>query len=228
MRKPIAFVLGRACAQVEGFNVQAATRIGANDRDGLERMCRYLARPPIANERLARLEDGRLELTLKRPWRDGTTALRFTPHELIERLVSQVPRPRRHLTRYHGVLAPASGVRAQIVPAQEETTTLAPDLPPPPGCEPLRTGGRHTWAALLWRVLGIDALACGRCAGRMKVVAAVFAPVEIRRVLSHLGLRCDTPDFHPARPPPQLDLNFLGTGLPAFDADTPAPNDFSA
>ncbi len=98
-----AFVLGRACAQVEGYNLQAATRIAANDRDGLQRMCRYLARPPIAKERLARLEDGRIELTLKKPWRDGTTALRFTPHEIMERLVAQVPRPRRHLTRYHGL-----------------------------------------------------------------------------------------------------------------------------
>ena len=39
---------------------------------------------------------GRLQLRLKRPWRDGTTALVFTPHELIERLVAQVPRPRAH------------------------------------------------------------------------------------------------------------------------------------
>jgi hypothetical protein len=70
-----AFVMGRLCAQVEGYNLQAATRIAANDRDGLERMGRYLARPPIATDRLSQLEDGRLELRLKRPWRDGTTAL---------------------------------------------------------------------------------------------------------------------------------------------------------
>jgi hypothetical protein len=44
-----AFVFGRGCAQVEGFNLQAATRIAANDRAALERMCRYLARPPITN-----------------------------------------------------------------------------------------------------------------------------------------------------------------------------------
>jgi len=33
-----AFVMGRLCAQVEGYNLQAATRVGANDRQGLERM----------------------------------------------------------------------------------------------------------------------------------------------------------------------------------------------
>jgi hypothetical protein len=98
-----AFVTGRLCADVAGFNLQAATRIAANYRAGLERMARYLARPPIATDRLSRLDDGRLELQLKRPWRDGTTAFVLTPHELIERLVALVPRPRAHLTRYFGV-----------------------------------------------------------------------------------------------------------------------------
>src|SRR5450432_879210 len=65
-----AFVMGRLCAEVEGFNLQAATRISASDREGLERMARYLARGPIATDRLARLNDGRLELRLKRPWRE--------------------------------------------------------------------------------------------------------------------------------------------------------------
>jgi len=98
-----AFLMGRLCAQVEGYNLQAATRIAANDREGLERMGRYLARAPIATDRLSQLDDGRLELRLKRPWRDGTTAFVYTPHELIERIVAQVPRPRAHLTRYHGL-----------------------------------------------------------------------------------------------------------------------------
>jgi Putative transposase len=46
-----ALVLGRLCAEVEGFNLQAATRVATNDREGRERMARYLARPPIASDR---------------------------------------------------------------------------------------------------------------------------------------------------------------------------------
>ena len=38
-----AFVMGRLCAQVEGYNLQAATRIAANDCEALERMGRYSA-----------------------------------------------------------------------------------------------------------------------------------------------------------------------------------------
>jgi hypothetical protein len=112
------FLMGRLCAQIEGYNLQAATRLAASDRDGLERMARYLARPPIATDGLSLLDDGRLELQLKRPWRDGTTAFVFQPQELIERLVAIVPRPRAHLVRYSGVLAPAFAARAQIVALQ--------------------------------------------------------------------------------------------------------------
>ena len=41
-----AFLMGRLCAQVEGCNLQAATRIAANDRDGLERMAVSPRRSP--------------------------------------------------------------------------------------------------------------------------------------------------------------------------------------
>ena len=40
------------------------------------------------------------------PWRDGTTHLRMTPLEFMQRLAALVPRPRLHLIRFHGVLAP--------------------------------------------------------------------------------------------------------------------------
>ena len=39
---------------------------------------------------------------------------------LIERLVALVPRPRKHLVTYHGVLAPAAGLRPRVVPRVEE------------------------------------------------------------------------------------------------------------
>ncbi|MBP7148229.1 MAG: transposase [Acidobacteria bacterium] len=53
----------------------------AHDRQRLERLCRCVARPALAAERLARLDDGRLLYQLKRRWRDGTSALLFQPHE---------------------------------------------------------------------------------------------------------------------------------------------------
>jgi hypothetical protein len=49
----------------------------------------------------------------------------------------------------------------------------------------------------------------------------------IVRVLGHLGLSSDAPDFHAARPPPQVELPF-GDEAPEFAADAPAPEDFGA
>ena len=213
-----AFVMGRLCAQVEGYNLQAASRIAANDRDGLERMGRYLARPPVATDRLSQLDDGRLELRLKRPWRDGTTAFRYTPPELIERLVAIVPRPRAHLARYHGVLAPAFAARSKIVPSESDEMATLPRRPSaPPGAEAPKRPKRFPWASLIWRVFLEDVLACTRCSGRMTIVAAVTSRAGVTRILEHLGLPTEAPDFHAARPPPQGELPLDAASV--FEAD---------
>jgi hypothetical protein len=52
------------------------------------RLCRYIARPPLAHERLTQLPDGRLQYVMKKRWRDGTHALVFDPLSLIGRLIS--------------------------------------------------------------------------------------------------------------------------------------------
>ena len=190
-------------------------------------MGRYLARPPIATDRLSELKDGRLELQLKKPWRDGTVAFRFTVHELIERLVAMVPRPRAHLTRYHGVLAPAFATRAKIVPSEADETALRPGrLTAPTGAEAPKRPGRFPWASLIWRVFLEDVLACTRCSGRMAIVAAVTSRASVTRILEHLGLPTDAPNFHASRPPPQAELPL--DAAPVFEADPPAPSDFGA
>jgi Putative transposase len=42
---------------------------------GLEQLARYVLRPPIAQDRLTRTADGRVLLTPKTEWSDGTMAL---------------------------------------------------------------------------------------------------------------------------------------------------------
>jgi hypothetical protein len=56
-------------------------------------------------------------LQLKSLWRDGTTHIVMSPLELMQRLAALVSRPRLHLIRFHGVLAPHAKLRAQIVPS---------------------------------------------------------------------------------------------------------------
>ena len=59
-------------AEVRGINIHAAQAIDGRDRRRVERICKYITRPPVAQDRLERRADGKLELSFKRAWRDGT------------------------------------------------------------------------------------------------------------------------------------------------------------
>jgi putative transposase len=95
-----------------------------------QHLCRYITRPAVANdkpdtgayrcqllrtERLAINRAGQVMLTLKTPYRDGTTPIVMSPLEFMQRLAALVPRPRLHLIRFHGVLAPNARLRAEII-----------------------------------------------------------------------------------------------------------------
>jgi hypothetical protein len=68
------------------------------------------------------------------------------------------------------------------------------------------------WADLLKRTLGVDALECPRCRGRMKPIAEVTEPEAIRKILRAMGLPAEAPRAEPARPPPQLGFDFDQAG----------------
>jgi hypothetical protein len=55
-------------AHLDGFDLHAAVAVPAGDRGRLEHLCRYVLRPPIAQERLDRAPDGAVLLRLRRPW----------------------------------------------------------------------------------------------------------------------------------------------------------------
>jgi len=104
--------------QQGGMSLHADVAVPARDRRRLERLCRYVARPALANDRLEERSDGALALRLKTRWRDGTTHILMERKELIERLVPLIPPPRAHQIRYHGILAPGAGQRDRVVPGE--------------------------------------------------------------------------------------------------------------
>jgi hypothetical protein len=79
---------GTLCYAARGFSLHAATRIEAADRRRLERLCRYVIRPPVAARRLRVVDDETLVFQLKTPWADGTTSLVLSPTELLEKLAA--------------------------------------------------------------------------------------------------------------------------------------------
>lgn len=221
-------VLGPLCADLDGFSLHAAVRVAAGDRKRLEHLCRYAGRPAIAESRLSRLPDGRVAYSLKKAWRDGSTHVVLEPSVLIERLLALVPRPRRHLVTYHGVLAPGASLRHQVVPGVAETgeqeglddgcadavearsdevgagavALPVARVPHRPG--KWRRGVRryYTWAELLRRVFAIDVLRCPHCGGARRLLAAIQDPDSIECVLRAMGLPSVPPEMAPARAPP--------------------------
>jgi len=195
---------------VSGFSVHANVCIEARDRMRLERLIRYAARPAVATERLTAMPDGRLLYRLKRPWRDGTSAVIFELQDFMSKLAVLVPAPRAHLTRYHGVLGPAAVWRPLIIPtaaaANDKSSQIGlnpqpspqpstvPVVAPEPAPESLPAQHRnYTWAELMKRVFLVDVLQCECCGGRMKVVAAIHAPDTTRKILKCLDLPSRAP-----------------------------------
>ena len=103
-------------ATARGFDRHAGVTVRAGDREGLERLCRYGARPCFSLERLSVLADGRVAYRLRKPRRNGATHLVMTPAHFLARLAALVPPPRFPLLRFAGVLAPNSPWRAAVVP----------------------------------------------------------------------------------------------------------------
>jgi hypothetical protein len=201
-----------------GFNVHAKVAIDGHDRKRLERICRYLGRPPIAQERLERLSDGRLRFTMKKPWRDGTTALLFEPLDLIARLCAMVPPPWFHMIRFHGLLAPHAKLRAEVVPSppsdavpampatrhQLALALLGPTASRPPT--------RKSWAWLLRHVFAEEVTTCAKCGGQMRWAEAATTPDAIAVLLVRHGLGSP-------RAPPPVRAPTLGQ----LDLELPAP-----
>ena len=101
-------------AQTSGFSLHAGVFADAHQPDKLERLCRYIARPAVSEERLSLTSTGKVRYELKTPYHDGTTHVFFDPMDFIGKLASLVPRPRLNLTRFYGVFAPNAAVRAQV------------------------------------------------------------------------------------------------------------------
>jgi hypothetical protein len=197
------------CAKVSGFSLHANVCIPAKARRQLENLCRYVARPAVATERLSILPDGRVSYRLRHKWRDGTTHVLFEPLELVEKLAALVPPPRFNLVRYSGIFAPAACWRSHIVPfVQEESGSVhhggcggkrrrenpdGKDFQKPSHCHPRN----YSWSELMKRVFEIDVLVCGLCGGRMRILCAINAPDAIAKILDCLGLPSRPRQFSP-------------------------------
>jgi hypothetical protein len=177
--------------KVAGFSLHAGVAAWADQRQQLERLCRYISRPAISEKRLSLTPNGNVRYQRKAPYRDGMAPVIFEPLDFIARLAALVPKPRVNLTRFHGVFAPNSSYRARVTPARRgrgSQHTERTDRVEAP--TPAERRAAMTWAQRLKRVFGIDIHTCAACGwaggrgGREKCadwpIAAKNAAVVIR------------------------------------------------
>ena len=189
--RPVA--KGKLCAQDHGFNLHAATKVAANDKQGRLTLCKYILRPPLANDRLKILDDGNVRLQFKKPWSDGTASVDLAPLAFIARLAALVPPPKRHLTRYFGVLSSHAAARSDVVPA--------PAVPPPDKHDkPPSKSTYLPWAQLLRKTFGFE-IVCSKCQSQLRLIALVKTEAIAQKILKAMHLPTQSPALHPARPP---------------------------
>jgi Putative transposase len=150
-----------------------------------------VARPVLNGGDEETCPKGKCALSLPNPWSDGTTGIRLSPVELLEKLAALVPLPRVHLVRYGGCLAPHSHLRGSVIPTprqqgvDEETDTKSP-------C--------WSWERLLHRVFALDMAHCPFCQrGTLRLIAVITQGAVISKILRHLKLSAAPPPIAPAR-----------------------------
>jgi len=149
--------------------------VGREDRRGLSQLINYMARPPIAEDRLGRNEAGEIEYRLKQAWSDGTAGIKLSPSELIEKLMALIPPRSSPLVRYGGVFALNFKRRDEIIlcPGQRKRKVSVGAIPCAGKSNKVKASG-VSWARLLRRVFSVDVSKCPRCGADLKIISAVL------------------------------------------------------
>ena len=167
-------------ATESGFSLHAGVVIRAYARKKLERLCRYIARPALSEERLSITTSNKISYKLKTPHRNGTTHVYFEPLDFMARLASLVPKPKINLTRFHGLFAPNCKSRVQIT-GQDKSNKKKGEL-----TTRLPSRKSMTWAQRLKRVFKIDIATCASCGGRVKIIGAIEDSLAIKQILEFM------------------------------------------
>jgi len=70
---------GDSVGKVAGFSLHAGVAARPDERQRLERLCRYISRPAVSEQRLSLTPNGTIRYQLKTPYRVGTTHVIFIP-----------------------------------------------------------------------------------------------------------------------------------------------------
>jgi len=177
----------------------SSVEVEPEDGAGLERLARYIMRPPLSLERMNWTEGAReVAYTLKPREGQPGAQERLDPLDSLARLLAHLPEPRLHLAHYYGWYSNVSRGRRRkgrdARPSAEPSNRDAPD-----GLTPSeRQARRKAWARLIRRVFEVDPLVCPTCGGEMRIISVILDPARITTILDHLRRNTQT---DPRAPP---------------------------
>ena len=106
-----------------------------------------------------------------------------------------------NLTRFHGVFAPNSRYRADIIIQKKDNKSAK---------KVIRTEGEKrramTWAARLRRAFNMDIKTCEACDGAVKVIACIDDPVVVNKILAHLYFQRNNQVMLPVTRAPPVNI----------------------
>jgi hypothetical protein len=181
-----------------GFSIDDSVRIQAEDSQALERLARYMVRPPLSLERM-RYEVGDNEVVYERKRSNGKPGAeeRFDPLDFLARLISLIPQPKLHNIRYLGHYSNVS--RGRRKKGKDQQISEPRPLPNDGLSDAQRRARRKAWARLIKRVFEIDPLVCLNCGGEMRIVSVILEHKVIKKILGHLARK----GIEPGRGPPE-------------------------
>ena len=170
-----------------GFSVHNDTTVTPDDVGSLERLARYLLRPPVSLERLE-FDEGSDEVRYRHKTGHGLAEEVdecFDALEFLARVVVHIPQPRLHLIRYYGGYSAV--VRARRRRQAEPSPQLRENSTEPADGEPHRNPARRRrWAELIRRIYETDPLVCQNCGQTMAIIAFITERRVILKILRHL------------------------------------------
>lgn len=182
--------------KIDGLSIHAKVATLPHQKEKLARLIRYMARGPIATERLSEV-NGKIVYKMKTTWHNGADCVAFTKGGFIQRLIALIPPARSHLTRYHGVFAPHFKYRNEIVKRPTQTKE-GEELPP---------AKKLLWAEMIAASFKVDVLVCRKCSGRMEPIAVIKDPKVAFQILTSMNLMTRTLHSSNTRGPPTDESN---------------------
>jgi hypothetical protein len=211
------------CWKKSGFSVDNTVRRNGDDHKTRVALAQYIARAPISLQKLSSMPSQRtVRDTSDFNPAIGDTIKIWDVRDFIAAATVCIPPQGVRLIRYFGLYASRSRWKwpqwyhvVRYAPAGwRETHGVQGDdsRPQPPPCTVPESACRSApwstavspetardWARLIAKIYEVDPLVCPRCFSKMRVLAVITNPAEVKKILRHLiKIACPPPGLDPA------------------------------